>query len=198
MGKLELAINSLQETVRLNKEDNEAWSNLGGALRKLGIERLIKYGDQSIVREARNCYNTAFELNEYNTYALGNLARLDLILSKNELDLESSANQKFELLRYLSTFKLKKEPSIPESYWLRFDLADSYLFLGEPDQGYQLYQEAIHTIPEQYQASILSSVASPLEEFLALDILGDPVKITVKKILHDFTEITAKNASKQV
>lgn len=196
-GKIELAINSLQETVRLNKEDSEAWSNLGGALRKLGIERLIKHGDWSIVREARSCYNTAFGLNEYNTYALGNLARLDLILSKNEPDCESSANQKFELLRYLSTFKLKKEPPELESYWLRFDLADSYLFLGEPDRGYQLYRQAIDSIPEQYQASVLSSVASPLEEFLTLDIVDDLVKTTIKKILQDFAKITAKNASKQ-
>ncbi|HEU5378927.1 MAG TPA: tetratricopeptide repeat protein [Ktedonobacteraceae bacterium] len=198
MGKLELAINSLQETVRLNKEDSEAWSNLGGALRKLGIERLMKHGDWSIIREARNCYKTSFDLNEYNTYALGNIARLDLILSKEEPALKASAEQKFEMLRHLSTFKLKKEPLEPDAYWLRFDLADSYLFLGEPDQGYELYQETIHIIPHQYQISVLSSVASPLEEFLALDIIDDPVKIIVKKILKDFAEITTTNADQQV
>ncbi len=193
MGNLEQAINILQETVLLDEGDSEAWSNLGGALRKFGIRKFMKKGDWSILREARDCYSRAFKLNEYNTYALGNVARLELMLSRDEAQLKISANEKFEMLRYLSAFKLKKEASEPDVYWLRFDLADSYLFLGESNRGYELYQEAVNAIPPQYRVSVLASVASPLEEFLTLKIVDNPIKSTIEKILKDFAETISKN-----
>jgi len=190
MESLEFAISSLREAVKLNAKDAEAWSILGGALRRLGMEKLLRSHDWNTLSDAKNSYTTAFELDEHDAYALGNVARLDLLFSKNEPALKSNAVKEFEMLRHLTAFNLIKQP---KDYWLRFDLADTYLLSGEAEKGYQLYQEAIGYVPEDYYASVFSSVSSPLEEFLSLDAVDDPISTTIQKILEDFKRILAKS-----
>ena len=190
IGHLDLAVSSLRKSVELDAKDAETWSTLGGTLRRLGVENLLKSGDWSTLREAKNSYAAALKLNEYNTYALGNIARLDLILSKNEPALRSDAVKEFEMLRHLTDFKLVTQP---DDYWLRFDMADTHLLSGEVDRGYQQYQEAIKLVPGDYQATVFSSVASPLEEFLALGVVDDPIKGTIQKILEDLKQILSRS-----
>ena len=186
MGMLESAINSLEEAVRIDEKDAEALSNLGGALRRLGMEKLIRDNDWAMLRKAKDLYAKASELDKQNAYAVGNVARLSLLLSKSEPTLRSDAIKAFKKLRYLTEFKLIDQP---DDYWLRFDLADTYLLTGEEDQGYQGYQDAIKYIPRDYQSSVFSSVASPLREFLSLDVVDDPIKATVERIFEDFDRI---------
>jgi hypothetical protein len=47
-------------------------------------------------------------------------------------------------------------------------------------------------VPRYYQASVFSSVASPLKEFLSLDVVDDPIKAIIEKILEDFERILSQ------
>jgi tetratricopeptide (TPR) repeat protein len=185
MGMLNSAIDSLKEAVRIDEKDADALGSLGGALRKLGMKELLKSNDWTRLHEAKDSYAKASELDKQSNYAVGNVARLYLLLSKTEPTLRSDAIKAFKKLRYLTEFKLLDQP---DDYWLRFDLADTYLLTGEVDQGYRMYQEASKYVPGDYQADAFSSVASPLKEFLSLEVVDDPIKATIEKILKDFDE----------
>jgi tetratricopeptide (TPR) repeat protein len=179
-GLFEKASESLHKAVKLNEEDGEAWSNLGGLLREMGTQRLPFNWD--ILHEARNSYQKALELNKFNAYAQGNIARLDLLLSKKDPERKVLVSKGLSKLEALSRLELEENPT---DYWISFDQADSYLLVGEVDKGYELYTKAIALVPLNQRKSELSSVISPLEDFLVADVLDAQIKIAVEKIIED-------------
>lgn len=183
-GRLEDAAKSLSAAVGLDPKDGEAWSNLGGVLRRLGTKDELHY-DWKLLHEARDSYNKAVELDDRNTYALGNVARLDLIIAKLEPTRRAVSLDEFETLRLLCAFKLKKQP---DDYWLMFDLADSYLFAGELEEGRRLYQKAIQSVPTDYRPSVLSSVLSPLKELVILGVLEAHIDTAVKEVIGEIEQ----------
>lgn len=188
MENFEDAIPPLREAVRLDPKDAEAWNILGGVLRRVGMQKLLKDNDWSTLREARTSYSAAFSSDDRSTYALGNLARLDLILSKDEPMRKFDAIKEFEMLRHLCSFMLIKAP---DDYWLSFDLADTYLLTGEVDEGYRLYQKAVQLMPQVYQASVLSSVISPLEEFISIGVVEDPIRTVTHKVIGELKQVSS-------
>lgn len=178
-GQLEEAIQAFRTTVSLDDKDDEAWSNLGGLLRAIGTKSLSYNWDA--LREARDSYQKALKANDRNTYAQGNLARLDLILSKVDPERFSLAIEELEILEALCRLDLKRDP---QDYWRWFDRADSYLLSGKIDEGYSLYAKAIELVPLEYRESELSIVMSPLTNLLLLDVfLDDSVKVAVEKVV---------------
>jgi tetratricopeptide (TPR) repeat protein len=163
-------------------EDTEAWNNLGGVLRKLGMKNSPNDCNWEVLLEARNSYNQAATLDEHNAYALGNVARLDLILSQIEPDRKNAAMDEFETLRLLCSIKRKKAPN---DYWLIFDLADTYLFVDDVNKGHKLYSEAVQLVPTDYRESILSSVTSLLKEILSLGAIEEQIKAVVQEIIEE-------------
>lgn len=188
MMQFEKAVDALREAVRLDPKDDEAWNNLGGALRRLGMRKSPNECDWDALRDARNSYNNAVTLDEHDSYALGNVARLDLLLSRIEPERKSYALDEFETLRHLCLIKRKKAPN---DYWLWFDLADTYLFVDDVNEGYRLYHEAVQLIPPDYRVSIVTSVISPLEEILSIGVVEDQSKVIVQKIVEEMKQIPA-------
>ena len=187
-NKMELfedAVRSLREAVRLDPKDTEAWNNLGGVLRKLGMKNSPNDCNWEVLLEARNSYNQAATLDEHNAYALGNVARLDLILSQIEPDRKNAAMDEFETLRLLCSIKRKKTPN---DYWLIFDLADTYLFVDDVNKGHKLYSEAVQLVPTDYRESILSSVTSLLKEILSLGAIEEQIKAVVQEIIEELNQ----------
>ena len=185
MERFEKAVYALRVAVELDPKNAEAWNNLGGALRKLGMRKPPDDCDWDMLRDAQKSYSHAVVLDERDSYALGNVARLDLFLSKIEPKRKSNAMDELETLRYLCLIKCKKAPN---DYWLLFDLADTYLFVDDVNEGHRLYNEAVRLIPPDYRVSILASVISPLEEFLAIGVFEDQNRDTVQKIVEELKQ----------
>jgi tetratricopeptide (TPR) repeat protein len=188
MMQFEKAVDALREAVRLDPKDTEAWNNLGGALRRLGIRKPPDECDWDVLRDARNSYYNAVTLDEHDSYALGNVARLDLLLSRIEPERKHSVSDELETLRYLCLIKRKKDPN---DYWHWFDLADTYLFVDDVNEGYRLYHEAVKLIPPDYRASIVTSVISPLEEILSMGVVEEQSRVVVQKIVEEMKQIPA-------
>jgi tetratricopeptide (TPR) repeat protein len=180
-GQFEEAIEAFRTTVTLNSKDDQAWGCLGGLLRRIGT-RSIPYNWDAL-REARDSFQKALEVNDRNAYAQGNLARLDLILSKIEPWRFSLVLEELDILDALCRLDLKKDP---KNYWRWFDRADCCLLSGKVDAAYSLYTKAIELVPRRYRKSELSTVVSPLTTLLVADVLLDGiVKVAMQKVIQD-------------
>src|SRR6266487_3132689 len=178
--QLEDAATSLRTAVTLNDKDSEAWSNLGGLLREIGTKNMPY--NWNILREARDSYQKALNLDDRNTYAQGNVAKLDLLLSRVDPERRAKALEELDTLEALCRLDLKKNA---EDYWTWFDHADSFLLSGDVDKGGRLYKDAVRLVPLEYRESVLSSVVFPLTNLLFADVLDDAVKVAVQKIIED-------------
>ncbi len=186
-NQLKEAVSEFDEAVTINRKDDEAWSARGGSLRKLGSISSPGAERARFLTDARSSYSEAYNIDKFNHYALGNMARLDLILSKVDPRRKLIAEDEFKKLRPLCDYKLKDEPD--EKWWLMFDIADSYLLVGEVDEGLRSYDEAITAVPNDYRKSVLSSVCSPLEELISSGSLEDKVETASNKVLEKLRQI---------
>jgi tetratricopeptide (TPR) repeat protein len=180
IGDLDLAVESLEEAVRLDPNDPEALRNLGGALRRSGMKSAPSSIDWALLERSRESYAKAGEVEPYDTYALLNVAKLELLLSKNDPSRQQIAAKKFEDLKPLCQFNVSQEPNDP---WKRFDLADAHLFSGDIANAKQLYKEAIASIPNKHCQSYLTSVAGPLKELIEIDVVTGKLKTGLGGIL---------------
>jgi tetratricopeptide (TPR) repeat protein len=178
MRKSELAANSLREAVRLNPEDSEAWSNLGGALRRLGMQGAPSAYDRKSLEEARNSYQSAHRLKEYDLYAGLNVARLDVLLSKWEPQRLEQARAGFQAQRLLCLHEVNKNP---RDYWRKFDLADVLLFSGDYQQSGEELENAIKAVPEDERKDTVSTVLGPLLDYLNADVLDGTLRAEVER-----------------
>ncbi|HMH10970.1 MAG TPA: tetratricopeptide repeat protein [Candidatus Nitrosopolaris rasttigaisensis] len=180
-GQFKEAIEAFRTTVTLNSKDDQAWGCLGGLLRRIGTKSMPYNWDA--LREARDSFQKALEVNDRNTYVQGNLARLDLLLSKIEPNRLSLFLEELDILEALCRLDLKKDP---ENYWRWFDRADCYLLSGKVGEAYCLYTKAVELVPKEYRKSELSTVVSPLTSLLLGDVLLDNVvKVAVQKVVND-------------
>ena len=169
LNKLEQAVDALREAVRLAPRDAESLSNLGGALRRWGMRRAPDDYDWDRLREARDAYESASRLLQYDTYSLLNIARLNLLLAKVKAERAAEAVESLRRLRTLCAFRVGEAP---DDYWRRFDLADTFLLSGAPARGLELYREALARVPVEHQQSVLTTVAGPLHDLLAADVFN--------------------------
>ncbi len=190
MERLEEASKSLKKALELDQGDGETWNNLGGVLRRLGMINAHNKYDWDTLREARDSYKMAVELNQYDIYALGNVAKLDLMLSKIEASCKTAALDYFDTLRHLCPIQLKKSPN---DYWIRFDLADAHLLSGNVSEGHHLYKEAMQKVPAAYRSSTFSSVISPLQNILFLDVVEEPINNVIKQLIEELTKASSQN-----
>lgn len=180
-NKLELAINFLREAVRLNPGDKEAWSNLGGALRRWGMIDAPASFHQKYLEEARDSYSQALKIDKFDLYAGLNIARLNLLLSKWDRQLFQLAQEQFRKQIHLCRYEVDQSP---HDYWRLFDLADALLFSGEPEQESSLlYDKAVELIPSEERKDKLNSVVGPFENYLAANVLDDPLKTNIERVI---------------
>jgi tetratricopeptide (TPR) repeat protein len=192
-GEWTSALIPLQEAIKLDPKDFEAVSVLGGTYRKIGMKDAPENFDWENLRKARDYYAQAGELNPHDTYPLLNVARLDLIISRVEPERKKQAFQKFEELRDLCQFEvnralkkieIEKKPELVEAaYWRIFDHADSLLFSGKIEEGQERYFDALNLVDPKERKSVVSSVISPLNNFLDADVLDDQLKSSVEDVI---------------
>lgn len=180
MNRLEQAIEALREAVRLAPRDAESLSNLGGALRRWGMRHAPDDYDWDHLREARDAYENASRLLQYDTYSLLNVAKLNLLLAKVKADRETEAIESLRKLRTLCAFRVDEAP---DDYWRRFDLADTFLLSGDPARGVELYQEAMARVPVEHSRSVFTTAAGPLHDLLAADVLNAETQTGVRAVL---------------
>lgn len=173
LSDMKLAVESLNEAVRLAPNDPETLRNTGGALRRWGLREAPSKIDWDTLRTARDRYATAAQVEPYDTYALLNVARLELLISKIDPARLSIAMKQFDDVKLLCQFNVTQNQDDP---WRRFDLADSHLFSSDSSKARDLYLEAIKTIPREHCQSYLTSVVGPLHELLKLEVLSGDLK----------------------
>ncbi len=171
-GNLDAAIHSFQRAIGISDDHAETWSNFGGVLRRKGMKELPDESGWDILRSAKNSYEKAEDIDENDMYAILNIAKLSVILSKKEPDLLDDAVHRFEIVRPLCQFKVHRRPN---DYWERFNLADTYIFSDLKGEGTNKYKEAIDIVPKKYRKDVLSSVSSPLKNMLDLEVLPEDI-----------------------
>lgn len=183
-GQPDLGINALREAVRLDRGDAEALNNLGGALRRKGLANAPDEYDWAILEEARDSYDRAGEIEQMNSYAKVNVARLDLLLSRQDPARYDQALDDLIKLRNLCQWNYDTDPAPPDQkYWGGFDLADTYLLSGDVERGKLLYGQVRNDVTPEYQASVFSSVRGSLQYLLDADVLPDEVEEAVNLVL---------------
>jgi hypothetical protein len=136
--------------------------------------------DWDHLREARDAYENASRLLQYDTYSLLNVAKLNLLLAKVKADRETEAIESLRKLRTLCAFRVDEAP---DDYWRRFDLADTFLLSGDPARGVELYQEAMARVPVEHSRSVFTTAAGPLRDLLAADVLNAETQTGVRAVL---------------
>lgn len=189
-GRLDLAATSLRETVRLTPNDPEAWSNLGGALRRIGMSRSPDSYDKDALIESRTSYKKAHDLNGFDLYSGLNVARLDLLLSKWEPNRANDAKAGFSKQVHLCRHMVQQAP---EDYWRRFDLADALLFSGDYSEAHLAYDAAVRLVPDDQQNDTIASVLGPLMNYTTAGILTGELLEEVKKVITKLGAVALKN-----
>lgn len=180
------AIEALREAVRLEPKNGDALSILGGAYRRKGMGTGGGF-DWDSLRRSRDTYSEAGKLDPYDTYPLLNVAKLDLILSREEPARKKAAEAQFKNLQYLCNYRVTQTASDPEPYWARFDLADAYLLSGDVKDGLENYRLTMASIPPERRSSVFSSVASPLENLLRVGVVQGDTEVAVRTILAELS-----------
>ncbi len=189
------AIKALSKAVELAPRDAELLSNLGGALRR---KAFVESGKVNVhfANDARDCFQKALTLadkdvsshrNEALAYALGNVARLDFVLSNFDPDKTNLAITELRRLRSICDEALTINPT---DYYRIFDLADSYLLAGEVTEGLKRYRQGIKSVPAEYRVGVLSSVATPLRQYVAIRLGNLAIRTAMEEILRELHEAT--------
>ncbi len=179
-GNPDLAASSLREAVRLSRNDPEAWSNLGGALRRVGMANAPQSYDKEALAEARTCYSKAHTLDQFDLYSGLNVPRLDLLLSKWEPTRAEEAKSGFTKQVFLCRHMVQQTP---DDYWRRFDLADALLFSGEYAEADTAFDDAVDAVPDDEKADTIASVIGPLRNYQIAEVLDGALRDEVDKVI---------------
>jgi tetratricopeptide (TPR) repeat protein len=185
------AIASLHEAVRLAPTDAEAWSNLGGAQRRMGMSGAPANIDVDSLLKSRESYSQAHSLNKYDLYSGLNVCRLDLLLSKWHPEKQLEAKNGFTKQIHLSRFAVEEDP---KDYWRRFDLVDTLLFSDQHDEALVACDEAIALVPAEERKDVLPSVIGPLESFVTAGVLENSTKAVTELIIGKLREAVTSTA----
>jgi tetratricopeptide (TPR) repeat protein len=179
------AAEAFRRAVELNPGDAETWATLGGLRRRLARCEADQSFDWSMLRDARDAYQRAGRLRGNDTYALVNVARVELLLSAAEPGIRPAVLAEFRKLENLARYETEEHP---EDEWKRLDLADTLLLTGRTDEGLAEIYAGIALIDLPSRQSTLSSVISPLQDFLNADVLEPPTAAAVRTAIEIYEE----------
>lgn len=179
-SQLDEAVKALREAVKLNPTDAEAWSNLGGALRRIGMVGAPKIIDEGFLLQSRDSYEKAHELNRFDLYAALNICRLDLLLSKWDASRALAAQTGFSKQIYLCQHMIGEAPN---DYWKHFDLADALLFSGKYKEAHDALDAGIKLVVPDIRADTLESVLNPLRNYVAAKVVKGELLANVQAMI---------------
>jgi tetratricopeptide (TPR) repeat protein len=186
----DMAATELHQAVALDPEDAEAWSNLGGALRRVGMANaeqdrydraaLKESRDSYAKAQSRDSYAKAHNLEKYDLYSALNVARIDILLSKWEPDRLAQGQREFMNEIFLCRHMVQQEPT---DWWRRLDLGDALLFSGETTEARTVYEEAINLIPGYERKDVLGSFLNPMREIIRAQVLDGELLAEVENVI---------------
>lgn len=164
----ELSVKVLKESIRIKPDAAEALRNYGGALRRWAFRDYPKGLDWNSLQEAQNAYEESGKIERYSTYAKMNVAKLELLLSKQSPSRTVIAEKYFRDLVPLCEYEVIQNPT---DYWSSFDFSDALLFSGRYQDALNQYKSSIELIEDEHKNSVIKSVISTLLEIQELDVL---------------------------
>jgi uncharacterized protein YndB with AHSA1/START domain/DNA-binding transcriptional ArsR family regulator len=176
-GQLTAAEEAFRRSLELDEDQPETWSNLGGLRRRMarspgpGTDAPF---DWAMLREARVAYGHASKLFSNDTYALVNVARVDLLLSAQEPASRPAILARLGKLEHLARFEAYPDAPARRDPWKAFDLADTLLLTGRTEDGLAELRAAIELVDPLDRAATLTSVIGPLQDFLRAGVLAEP------------------------
>ncbi len=179
--KNELSVEALKESIRIKPDDAEVLRNYGGALRRWAFRGYPKDLDWNSLQDAQNAYKESGKIERYNTYAKMNVAKLELLLSKQTASRTAIAEKYFRNLVPLCEYEVIQNPT---DYWGSFDLSDALLFSGRYQDALNQYVSSIKLIEDEHKNSVITSVISPLLEIQELDVLQAAGKNALDDVLN--------------
>jgi tetratricopeptide (TPR) repeat protein len=127
---------SLRKSIELAPDDFDAWSSLGGILKRQGR-----------MREAAEAYGKATEISQGNTYPLLNAIT---IASNDRGQLVIEPRQKLMLGRARRSLKAQVENKYNRP-WSSFDLAQACLFTNDPQGAEQYFKDGLEVCSHKWQ-----------------------------------------------
>ncbi len=187
-GQPERAAESLRTAIGLDPQDYDAWSVLGGALRRIGMADAEQGSyDRIALSEARDSYAKARELKKSDLarlYPALNVARIDILLSKWEAGRLAQGQEEFRkeinLCRQAIEDEMEDEP---DYLYNRFNLGDALLFSGPDPEARRVYQEAIDTVPRDRRADTLRSVLGPMHDMIRAQVLSGDLLAELEQVI---------------
>jgi hypothetical protein len=181
---------ALRRATELEPTDVEAWSNLGGLLRRQARGSQPGEFDWKTLREAMEAYHKASNLNRNDTYPRINEARIRLLLSAVDPADRDGALENIEDLQLLARFATRETKNDP---WKFFDLADTLLLTNKPDEGLSVLHEAIALVEQAERRASLASVIDPLRDFLSVPaLLAKPTATAVRRAIRECEKAIAE------
>lgn len=179
-AQLDRAVQSLREAVRLAPLDAEAWSNLGGALRRIGMAKAPAEMDEAALLQSRESYERAHDINHFDLYAALNICRLDLLLSKWDTNRAQVAQSGFSRQIFLCQHMVGEAP---KDFWRHFDLTDAFLFSRKFKEAFEACDAAIALVDIDKRADTLETVLGPLRNYVAAGVLDEELLSNVKAMI---------------
>ena len=180
LGMLEKAVEAHRSAVRLDPDDTNTRSSLGGALRRLALANAPHEYDRHTLEESLGQYFVAYDVNHHDTYAGLNVAKSKLFLSKWDPQMSAEAEELFKKLYHLCAFE---SADCPDNYWRLFDLADTLVFQGQAESALATYTAAVVKVPKEERGDVLRSPQSSLSELAEANVLTEEVKSGVAAII---------------
>jgi len=182
-GEIDIAIEKYEQYLKLNPQDHDAWSGLGGAYRrKNDIEKAIEN------------YEKGYQINTQSTYALVNIVVLRTARNTKG-DVE-------KLKKYLPiATKLTKQiiNKGKGDFWTWYDFATLQLLQGETEEAIRTFNYAVELTPktakENFQ-SVLNQLNFLKEQNPSIQGISRMTEIISRYIEVDFISPSQKSSLK--
>ncbi|HEX7301365.1 tetratricopeptide repeat protein [Lentzea sp.] len=177
-GNLDAAARSLKEAVLRDDSDAEAFANLGGVHR-----RKARTTDLQVMnlRQARDAYWKASQIDKHDLYPMTNVRRLDVLLAEDQRA-RDSALEEFRKLRQLAEYVISTEPTP----WRRLDHAETLAFDGDADGAVAAARLGLSEFEPEHRRRSATTAAEVLLDMLSTGWLPDDVAGGLQALLAEY------------
>ena len=178
-GDLDAAAKSLQEAVLLDGQDSETFAILGGVHR-----RRARKTDHQVenLRQARDAYWGAAQIDKHALYPLTNVRRLDVLLAGDDVTARKAALEEFRNLRQLAEYVTRSEPSA----WGRLDYAETLAFSGDTAAAVEAVRKGLSEFDPGHRARAAKTAVEPLRDMLSTGWLPDDVSEALQALAAEY------------
>ncbi|MFD9702867.1 tetratricopeptide repeat-containing protein [Lentzea sp. NPDC059081] len=183
-GDLDSAAKSLQEAVNLNGQDSEAYAILGGVHR-----RRARRTDHQVenLRQARDAYWEASQIDKHALYPLTNVRRLDVLLARDDTTARKAALEEFRNLRQLAEYVTRTEPEA----WGLLDYAETLAFSGDAAAAVEAARAGLGDFADEHRVRAAKTAVEPVRDMVSTGWLPDDVTEALQALLAEYEQAAA-------